>query len=96
MSKENNSSCLVKVASSQNILQFGSNLHKMVPNHDLFFGDWSQNEKLSEIKPTSIKSVLYENESRFTYGLAIVQFLSHTFKMLKQSRFLNHDYNLVT
>ena len=59
-----------------------------------FFGDWSQNEKLSEIKPTSIKSVLYENE--FTYGLAIVQFLSHTFKMLKQSRFLNHDYNLVT
>ena len=54
----------------------------------------SQNEKLSEIKPTSIKSVLYENE--FTYGLAIVQFLSHTFKMLKQSRFLNHDYNLFT
>ena len=28
MSKENNSSCLVKVASSQNIFQFGSNLHK--------------------------------------------------------------------
>ena len=57
---------MLKVASSQNFVHFGSNLQKKVTNHfpehllaghcswkifDTFFGDLSQDEKLSEIKP---------------------------------------------
>ena len=54
---------MLKVASSQNFVHFGSNLQKKVTNHfpehllaghcswkifDPFFGDLSQDEKLSE------------------------------------------------